>query len=210
METLLSNPELTACPRLLLIGDFNLYHDRWEMPRTSPGRMASRWVEWADLQGLVLTTPFNIPTHRQGGTLDLAWASAQLCRAYPLQTTLSEDLDTFSDHRTLCTTIPRDRRALYGRAGRFNLHKMDQERFLQALEGPACLVEEQVQHVGSTNTDTLPGQLDALATSISTAIHTALQASAPQSKGLGLGYAWWDKDCQAAARSWRLAQRQYK
>lgn len=116
--------------------------------------------------------------------------STELYQTSPVQTALSEELDIPSNHCTLCTTIFQGRQALYGRLGRFKLDKADQQCFPQALEGPARLLDIQVNAAWSASQDILPSRLDALVTEITTAIHTALLASTLQAQGLAQGYPW--------------------
>lgn len=63
IEALLLNPELSAPTQLLIIGDFNLHHQQWEVSSSPPSNLAVRWADWAESKSLILPTPFNTATH---------------------------------------------------------------------------------------------------------------------------------------------------
>ena len=104
--SLLADETPTAAPKMLILGDFNLHHNRWEIICTAThSTQACTWMNWAQARNLALLTPFNIPTHSKGGTIDLTWATPTLRSAFPTETTIAEDLVTTSDYISLRTTL---------------------------------------------------------------------------------------------------------
>ena len=122
LQHLFANETPTAISKMVIIGDFNLYHEKWKITRTAAyPSQAYVWASWAEARNLALLIFFNIPTHINGGTIDLAWATPSLLSTFPAQTTIAEDLATPSNHVSLQTTLYGGHSALYRTPGRFGI-----------------------------------------------------------------------------------------
>ena len=90
-------------PRSLLAGDFNAIGSRWT---SRPGQRPEdeRFEEWTVEKGLELCSTPDVPTHRNGHTLDLVWAN------FPgPETRVAYEMDPGSDHLPLITELDANR-----------------------------------------------------------------------------------------------------
>jgi hypothetical protein len=185
--TLFSQPSFLA-------GDLNLLHHRWQ-PSLQDGRRrayAEEVVSWLDQAQLVLNSEPDIPTHDCGNVLDLAFVSSSLA-LNGASTTIASDLDVTSDHRSLLSRIPWDQR--YSEPTRkLRFDTLDQPLFLSLLASNLMNVETPEPNEES---------LDAVASSLSKAIHSAYQGAAKRSLGQTLGQPWWNDNCRQTRELYR-------
>lgn len=172
----------------LVAGDFNLRHPAWDPSDhwIQPG--AEQLHDWADTRGLRLLNPPGVPTHRDGGVLDLAFSGDPAARM-----AVAEDMHTTSDHQTLWIWLaagivppPRPGRL------RLNPEAWNQDRFLNLLQGTGRVIYDDIEE--ETN-------------DIIQALSLALQGSAPRTMPTGRGARWWTPECQEAVLAFRRARR---
>ncbi|EED15696.1 hypothetical protein TSTA_051320, partial [Talaromyces stipitatus ATCC 10500] len=97
-------PEAYFPQAMILAGNLNLLHNRWQPSlHRSPTPSAEPFINWLDLQGLVLISDIDCPTHERGNMLDLSFASSPLALA-GAKTSIASHLDAISDHQPLITT----------------------------------------------------------------------------------------------------------
>jgi hypothetical protein len=65
----------------------------------------TRWVELCNDRGCSLAGPFGEATHREGGVLDLAWATAEASRHWPISCRLAPEAANTSDHVPILITV---------------------------------------------------------------------------------------------------------
>ena len=81
-------------------------HINWSLaPITRSWNITEQWAEHCEEHGCILTGPFGEPTHRDGGVLDLAWASAEAQRLWAINTRLAPELANSSDHLPILTSV---------------------------------------------------------------------------------------------------------
>jgi ribonuclease HI len=184
--TLFSQPTVIA-------GDLNLLHPRWQPSlNRGPTVYAEPFITWLDETQLVLTSPPDCSTHDLGNVLDLAFVSGQLALA-GANTVIAYDLDVTSDHRPLLTTIPWGQRHQEA-SNKLLFSSLDQPLFLDLLAG----------NLPSLTSLTSPEQLDAEASGLTAAIHSAYRGSAKRSLGQQTGQPWWNEDCKQSRQQYRL------
>ena len=189
-------------------GDFNLRHPTWEptYPR-SPSHLARSLASWAMEKELQLLNVPGVPTHSLGGTLDLCWATPQLCSAQSVQAGIADDLHISSDHKVIKIEIAGGMSASYGKPGRFRFETLDSQCFTAALKDMEPSLRRRVHAADTAIPPSRPQALDLLATGITEALHSALQVSTKRASGRGTGYVWWNEECATAARTWRAVRR---
>ncbi|KAI1007456.1 hypothetical protein K3495_g770 [Podosphaera aphanis] len=64
--------------RILLAGDFNFEHTRWQASTASNQLEAKSLLEWIDRNSISLISEADVPTHNRGNVLDLTFASNSL------------------------------------------------------------------------------------------------------------------------------------
>ncbi|EED15786.1 hypothetical protein TSTA_009110, partial [Talaromyces stipitatus ATCC 10500] len=149
-----------------------------------PTPFAEPFINWLDLQGLVLISDIDCPTHERGNVLDLSFASSPLALA-GAKSSIASHLDATSDHQPLITTVPWDQR--YKETAqklRFNI--LDHTCFLSLLASNLASIE------CSTMTEE---DLDALAEKLTSAIQGAYRGSAKRTL---------TQDCKKALHNYRL------
>ncbi|EED20838.1 hypothetical protein TSTA_080710, partial [Talaromyces stipitatus ATCC 10500] len=71
-KALTTLPEAYLPQATILAGNLNLLHNRWQPSlHRSPTPFAELFINWLDLQGLVLISDIDCPTHERGNVLDL-------------------------------------------------------------------------------------------------------------------------------------------
>ena len=178
---------------LLISGDFNLHHTRWQPSWTrSPSPGAEKFTEWADKNNLSLLSPADMATHDRGNVLDLILGSSPLVQKK--KCTLAPHLDTTSDHATLLTLV--DWEGYTEPLRRLRLDTLDKELFLRLLS----INIDGLSPIPRTPTREA---LDRCATELTEAIRTAYMGAARRSLGHGKGNAWWDTSCKQARQRYK-------
>lgn len=187
LQTLLNSSETPY----FVGGDFNLKHPSWDSSSVHASPHAMDLLQWVSQKNLSLLNPTETPTHRCGGTLDLAF-----CTQVGATCTIRADLHTTSDHETLISTILLAGLDIGGFEGRLRYDSRDEKLFLTLLGT-------------SQNVPQIFSSLDAEdeANDIVQSIQTALLASCPRSKQNTRGTPWWNEDCKIAARRYHTARR---
>jgi endonuclease/exonuclease/phosphatase (EEP) superfamily protein YafD len=193
VQELIKLPDSYFTQPTLLAGDFNLLHSRWQPSlQRGPSTAAEPVSEWLDRSGLVFISEIDIPTHDQGNTLDLTFASSTLALA-GASTRVASHLDATSDHRPLLTILPWGPR-----------HPKAQQR----LKSSTLDLPRFSSHL-ALNISNLPiateteEELDCLADRIISAIYSAYEASALRSRPQGRGQPWWNPECKEALQKYR-------
>ncbi|EED20817.1 reverse transcriptase, putative [Talaromyces stipitatus ATCC 10500] len=120
-------PSEQAKPRKLLQP-----YQRWQPSlHRSPTPSAEPFINWLDLQGLVLISNIDCPIHERGNVLDLSFASSPLALA-GAKTSIASHLDATSDHQPLITTVPWDQR-YKETAQKLRFDTLDHTSFLSLL-----------------------------------------------------------------------------
>lgn len=88
----------TPPAQTIVAGDFNAGAPMWQDCEVRDG--GDLLEAWADTHNLSLISPFNIPTHDKGNTLDLVLSNIRT-----IDTTIEQHLHTGSDHDTLSTEV---------------------------------------------------------------------------------------------------------
>ncbi|EED11446.1 hypothetical protein TSTA_007360, partial [Talaromyces stipitatus ATCC 10500] len=71
-KALTTLPEVYFPQTTILVGNLNLLHNRWQPSlQRSPTTFAEPFINWLDLQGLVLISDIDCPTYERGNMLDL-------------------------------------------------------------------------------------------------------------------------------------------
>ncbi|EED12096.1 hypothetical protein TSTA_001670, partial [Talaromyces stipitatus ATCC 10500] len=97
-KALTTLPEVYFPQTTILAGDLNLLHNRWQPSlQRSPTTFAELFINWLDLQGLVLISDIDYPTHERGNVLDLSFASSPLALA-GAKASIASHLDATSDY----------------------------------------------------------------------------------------------------------------
>lgn len=109
ISALYSLPHSLFTSYTFLAGDFNLHHTLWQPSYRLSTTAAEPFVFWTDNLSLSLTSEIDIPTHKQGNVLDLAFTSSSLM-ALGVETSVAIHLDITSDHYPLLTEILWDQR----------------------------------------------------------------------------------------------------
>ncbi|POS88315.1 hypothetical protein EPUL_000617, partial [Erysiphe pulchra] len=78
-----------------------ILHPSWDSSSAHASPLATDLLQWVSQKNLSLLNPTETPTHRCGGTLDLAF-----CSQVGATCTIRSDLHTTSDHETLISIIP--------------------------------------------------------------------------------------------------------
>ena len=188
------------------LGDFNLHHPDWEAAPGAVSAQAKRMATHAFDTGLQLLNDFGRPTHRDGGVIDLVWASSAVLLARQVSAKVAEDVHAGSDHEVLRTELGGSGPPL-GRPGRYRMDTTSEERFQAALDDAMPSVRAACRSAETCLPTQRPQALDELANEITTAAQASLRVSTKRSTGRGTGYAWWTPGCDAAARQWRTARR---
>jgi hypothetical protein len=190
----------------LICGDFNLHHRHWDPNATRDEEIAEELIDWMTDHEVVLLTDPMVPT-RGEAILDLTMATKHLNGKADVESCVDEGLACGSDHEPILTSIlgTRARKGCGGK-GRYNLERMDQEKFnaICAKEAaglmwdPAAEPEERCQTV------------NLLAENIRDVLLMALQGSTIRSSGRGTGQRWWNKECREAVAEHHSARRAWK
>ena len=138
----------------ILIGDFNLHHEQWELLPNTARRtpQARRWADWCEEHGLALQNKHGEATHNLGGVLDLAWTTSSLHRARNVTACVARDIPTPSNHEVMRILVDGGKRACYGKQGRFRLDTMDAGRFIDTLRRLTPTLEKKEKEYHSAQT----------------------------------------------------------
>lgn len=119
----------TPPTQTVVAGDFNAGAPMWQDCEARDGGEALE--AWADTHNLSLISPYNIPTHNKGNTLDLVLSNVR-----NIDTTIEQHLHTGSDHDTLSTEVTLETPdAAPAPVTRFRITAAhEKERFLQLLQ----------------------------------------------------------------------------
>ncbi|POS86558.1 hypothetical protein EPUL_002249, partial [Erysiphe pulchra] len=105
--------------RFFIGGDFNFKHPTWDSSTSFTSPKATDLINWTAQKNPSLLNPTNPPTHRAGGTLDIAFYSQQGATC-----SIRADLHTTSDHETLLSLIPCGRNGISMSKGRFRIPRI--------------------------------------------------------------------------------------
>ena len=115
---------------LLISGDSNLHHTRWQPSWTcSHSPAAENFTEWADKNSLYLLSPTHMAMHDRAIVLNLLLGSSPLVQT--TKCTLNPHLDTTSDHAIILTLVDWDDYTEL--LCRLTLDMLDKELFLCLL-----------------------------------------------------------------------------
>ncbi|EED17315.1 reverse transcriptase, putative [Talaromyces stipitatus ATCC 10500] len=179
-KALTTLPEVYFPQTTILAGNLNLLHNRWQPSlQHSPTTFAELFINWLDLQGLVLISDIDCPTHERGNVLDLSFASSPLALA-GAKASIASHLDATSDHQPLITTVPWDQR-YKETAQKLRFDTLDHTSFLSLL----------ASNLASTESSAVTEEdLDALAEKLTSAIQGAYRGSAKRTITQGIEQPW--------------------
>ncbi|EED17261.1 hypothetical protein TSTA_023150 [Talaromyces stipitatus ATCC 10500] len=167
---------------------------RWQPSlQRSPTTFAEPFINWLDLQGLVLISDIDCPTHERGNVLDLSFASSPLALA-GAKASIASHLDATSDHQPLITTVPWDQR-YKETAQKLRFDTLDHTSFLSLLASNLA---------GTKSSAAAEEDLDALAEKLTSATQGAYRGSAKRTMTQGIGQPWWNEDCKKALHNYCL------
>ncbi|EED13617.1 hypothetical protein TSTA_098740 [Talaromyces stipitatus ATCC 10500] len=141
----------------------------------SPTTFAELFINWLDLQGLVLISDIDCPTHERGNMLDLSFASSPLALA-GAKASIASHLDATSDHQPLITTVPWDQR-YKETAQKLRFDTLDYISFLSLLTSNLA---------GTESSAATEEDLNALAEKLTSAIQGAYKGSAKRTMTQGI------------------------
>ncbi|KAI0997979.1 hypothetical protein K3495_g10211 [Podosphaera aphanis] len=176
VKAILDLPRSILRRRILLAGDFNLKHTRWQASTASNQHAAESLLEWIDRNSISLISEADIPTHNRGNVLDLTFASNSLFIA-GAESAIVPELDVTSDHPPIATIIPGDGR-FHESVAQLKLETLDEKLFLS-------LLEEEITSIPSLSVNSQPNSLDTYAESLCTALQNAFRGSAWRTLGRG-------------------------
>ncbi|EED11498.1 hypothetical protein TSTA_007880 [Talaromyces stipitatus ATCC 10500] len=176
-KALITLPEVYFPQTTILAGDLNLLHNRWQpLLQRSPTTFAELFINWLDLQGLVLISDIDCPTHKRGNVLDLSFASSPLALA-GAKASIASHLDATSDHQPLITTVPWDQR-YKETAQKLRFDTLDHTSFLSLLASNLA---------GTESSAATEEDLDALAKKLTFTTQGAYRGSAKRTMTQGIG-----------------------
>ena len=195
---------LTELPRnsigrsIFLAGDLNMHHGRWQTSFNGSNHPAEALLDWTDSTGLSLISYPDVPTHKRGNVLDLAFASEQLARTGATTETCTH-LDVTSDHIPLLTLIPGEFQQCR-QTGRLRPDTIEEGKFFRLLKGNLATTP-----VLAPNPTT--DELDETALALTNSISGAYRNSAERTMGSGIGQPWWNEECRTAVQRHRWTRR---
>ncbi|KAI1000662.1 hypothetical protein K3495_g7528, partial [Podosphaera aphanis] len=201
VKAILDLPRSILRRRILLAGDFNLKHTRWQASTASNQLAAESLLDWIDRNSISLISEADVPTHNRGNVLDLTFVSNSLFLA-GAESAIVPELDVTSDHSPIATIIPWDSR-FHESVARLKLETLDEKLFLS-------LLQERLMSIPSLSINLQPNSLDTYAESLCTALQNAFRRSARRTLGRGTGQPWWNDECRDAARAHRAARRNWE
>jgi len=164
---------------------------------------AEKLIDWMTDQAVILLTDPMVGE----AVLDLTMTTNQLNSKSDVEASVEESLACGSDHDPILTSIL-GTRANKGRGGkgRYNLEKMDPEKF------NAICVREAAGLIWNPAAE--PGErcrtVNRLAEDIRDVLLQALEGSTTRSSGRGTGQRWWNKECGEAVAEHHSARRAWK
>lgn len=186
VDIITTNVHFTPEQRVLLLGDLNLKHPRWQ-PGTSLNHGAATFAEWTDEENLQLLSLPGLATHKAGNVLDLTWASPNLVGA---QAAIDEALHSTSDHETIYITIPYPATSPTQAVGRYRFDTMDIRLFNTRLKANLPSLIQPQDSDG----------LDLFAQSIIEAFGIALKSSTKRVIGKGTATQYWTEEVRQSYR----------
>lgn len=198
LSSLLQLPNISFPSSTFIAGDFNLHHPVWQPSYSHSTSAAEPFVSWIEQARLSLTSEVDIPTHRAGNTIDLAFASTSLIELGTV-TSVAKSLDTTSDHFPLYTEIPWDIR-FQEEPTRLKPKTLDPDLFMK-------LLGNNLRKLSLLSESPNNNELDTAAQELSSSIRTAYAGSAARALGKGTGVPWWSKECSEAVHIYRQSGR---
>ncbi|KAI1004901.1 hypothetical protein K3495_g3318 [Podosphaera aphanis] len=179
----------STCWPFFVGGDFNLRYPPWDSIATDSRASCETLIDWYGSKGLMLLNPTQTPTHKRGGTLDLAF-----CADKNASCNLRADLHTTSDHKILVSSLCFNWKSPRGSKLRYKA--IENDLFLKLLG----------------NTHALPiiasrKELEAEANNVKDSLHVALTGACPRNKLKSHGTSWWNNGCRRAAHAYHRARR---
>ena len=186
----------------LLCGDYNAHHPLWDVnARDNTAAPANNLYGWLDATGCTVLNSAHQPTHDQGAVLDLAIASPSLVQRRLCTSEVNHDMHCGSDHASVLTRIEATIQNLPNRTGRFNVKKIDKEKFAQACRQE---YEANLRHIRPPRGTE---DLDAVVQRLLSSVTRRIGQTAPRVKPRTVGQPWWDDQCQEVVRTYRHHRR---
>lgn len=174
----------TPPDNMLLGGDFNSIHHRWQTDKTATG-IGPFLANWTDDHGLQVLNPLNQATNGYGNVLDLAITNIPRASC-----AIEEHLDVGSDHFTVLTRLP----LLAARTLPPGKIRLDTEE----LERAAELVRLGIPYLPELGCD-VPA-LDSAAKALTDLLHGSMLAAGRISVPRGHDAPWWNDECAVLRR----------
>ena len=192
----------------LYVSDFNMHHKSWSLTTpTSSCRRTADWIDRCNEYGCEMAGPFGEATHRAGGVLDLAWATAEARRHWPVSCRVAPEAANTSDHTPILTTIGGAASEHRTPSGRYRVDTANSEVYRKVLEDQRPLLEATTMLSELATVEDAPNLLDDLASAVTETIRGALAQATTRSSTAARGYPWWNQECREATRRYRDARR---
>ena len=202
---------------ILLVGDFNLHHPRWNASATAQAtRKASSLVSWLDNRKFTLLVD-GLVIEKLGGTffraglrsesiLDLAFITGFKKTAWRDWQYLEA---TGSDHEAIFFTATCSLEDTPSAPIRplFNLKKLDEEAFARTFKGNLASYYSYLESLPERPS---ADQLDLIAKKLTEAITGALGTSAPKLKVTERSKRWWSEELTTLRKEANRALRRFK
>lgn len=200
-------------PTKIWLGDFNLHHPAWRSQtahsQTAPTPQARDLGSLIEAGEWLLCTEPGVPTHVEGGTLDLVLTDARSLRTACVEGGVDDALHCGSDHSTISIRI-RPTAGLPSSGGkhqgRYRWSTVDETAFDQSLAEGEQSLRSLTTRVELALPSERPVALEELANEIAARLRAALACSCKRASGRGKGYVWWTEECAAEAIRWRQAR----
>ena len=186
--------------RIVIAGDFNLYHRMWQNNARTQHQQAEDLVEWMFEKELVLASPPNIRTHKAGNVLDLVLASPEVAVKLEFLDVADETgRDYMSEHyvqRWQLELVTEEEILDYKR---YKYDKLDWEAFVAQLTEEALKLRE--RRVGT------PHQIDKLVMELEELISRCVPSNSPLLRITAYSKRWWDEYLRQAHEEARRKRR---
>ena len=199
----------SALPALIL-GDFNLRHEHWDLALQSPkSPQAQQWQKWCSNRCISLLSEPGKPTHQSSSTIDLVWTTASLQRSCLITAQVNHSQDTPSDYYTLWINLLNEIGARYGTPRLYNIDTLDEKLFGQILTNLISRLTKKLAaaKLSLTLSQARQNLLDQVVHEITKALQASLQAAAKRSTGRAHDYRWWNEDCRSTVGQWHQARK---
>lgn len=183
---------LAPPPKLLVGGDFNVWHDHFE-PGVQPLHRGGELADWSIASAMDYIGDAGVPTQKRGHVIDLTFSNIPWT-----YTSIRDDMQCGSDHMTQVTVIP-------GRGNipleQFHYRVPDSELFKFA-----GLVKNGMAKLPNPWEFTTVEQIDSYTNGLSEVFKSATETAGKQQRGQGCAAPWWTDDCKSAFQEHLNAQ----